>query len=56
MKIKLNWFDGTNSLMKTDYTEKDIDNLNEFMKREPSKRLYRYGIRLDLVKNIEVTK
>ena len=54
MQIKLNWFDGTSSMMYGEFTEKDVDKLWEQMKREPKKRLYRFGTRLDLVKNAEV--
>ena len=57
MKIKLNWIDGTSSFMYGDtYTDNDVDFLWEQMKREPKKRLYRFGTRLDLVKSVEVIK
>lgn len=54
MKIKLNWNDGTSSFMYGEYTQEQVDTLWEQMKREPKKRLYRFGTRLDLVKDVEV--
>lgn len=55
MKVKIFWADGTDSFMYgEDYKDKDIDVLVEQLKRKPSKRLYRFGTRLDLIREIEV--
>ena len=54
MKVKAFWNDGTESILYWDFNESQIDTLWEQMKRKPNKRLYRFGVRLDLIKSIEV--
>ena len=54
MKVKINWIDGTASFMYGEYTERQIDIMYDQLKREPKKRLYKFGIRFDLIKSIEI--